>query len=123
MLITESKYLEAVAKVMKDDESVKRLFSKSSNAKRIFTDFSFALSIEVIGKNLSEDEFDEAIADVRKEISPDDPSAHSIALIMAITIFALKIEEALEFKEDGKAAEKLMEDYKSKLETLIKDEK
>lgn len=95
MLITESKYLEAVAKVMKEDESVKTLFSKSSNAKRIFTDFSFALSLEVTGKNLSEDEFEEAIADVLKEIAPDDPSAHSIALIMAISIFAVKNRRSL----------------------------
>lgn len=123
MLITESKYIEAVAKVMKEDESVKTLFSKSPNTKRIFTDFSFALSLEVTGKNLSEDEFDEAILDVMSEIAPDDPNAHSNVLLMAILIFALKIEEALCFEEVGKAAEKLLKDYKSKLETLIKDEK
>lgn len=123
MYITESKYLDAVAKVMKEDEPVKTLFSRSTTAKKTFIDFSFALSLEVTGKELSEDDFDEAILSILKEITPDRPNFYSAVLLTAITIFALKIEEALGFEASGKVAEKLMEDYKSKLETLIKDEK
>lgn len=118
MKINKDIYLEATAEAM-SRKPTKKLFKSEPITFDLFSMFALAVFTRVDGKDITDDEYADAVSTVITDTLPENSTAGSMLKDIALMIFALHIWEELEKldKPDQKSQE--TEKFKSELKSAI----
>lgn len=95
MKITKDIYIKATAEAM-NRESAQKLFKADSHAFDLFSLFSLILFTRLEGKDVTEDDYTDALAMVIVGVCPDSIKQSTIIKILALMIFSFQIWDELE---------------------------
>lgn len=95
MKITKDIYTKATAEAM-NRESTQKLFKADPQAFDMFSLFSFTLFTRLEGKDVTEDDFTDAVAMVIVDALPDSIKQSTMIKNLALIIFSLQIWDELE---------------------------
>lgn len=95
MKITKDNYTKATAEAMKR-ESTEKLFKAEPQAFDMFSLFSFTLFTRLEGKDVTEDDFTDAVSMVIVDALPDSIKQSTMIKNLALIIFSLQIWDELE---------------------------
>ena len=95
MKITKDIYIKATAEAM-NRESTQKLFKADSQAFDMLSLFSFILFTRLEGKDVTEDDYTDALAMVIVDAHPDSIKQSTTIKILALIIFSLQIWDELE---------------------------
>ena len=95
MKITKDIYTKATAEAM-NRESTQKLFKAEPQAFDMFSLFSFTLFTRLVGKDVTEDDYNNAVAMVLIHALPDSIKQSTMIKNLALIIFSLQIWDELE---------------------------
>ena len=95
MKITKDIFLKATAEAMMN-ESTQKLFKADPVAFDMFTIFAYAVFDRINGKDITEDDFSDTVANVIIDALPDEITDCSMLKDIALVIFSLQIWTELE---------------------------
>ena len=118
MKITKDLFLKATAEAMSRD-STQKLFKAEPQAFNMFTLFSYALFNRIEEKDVTEDEFTDAVATVIVDALPDSIKQSTMIKNLALIIFSLQIWEELEKLDKPNDNNPEYDTYKSVLNSKL----
>lgn len=95
MKINKDMYIEATAEAM-SREATKKLFKSEPRTFDLFATFSLAVFTSVNGKDITDDEYADAVARVITDTLPEEITTGAMLKDIALMIFAQQIWEELE---------------------------
>ena len=95
MKITKDIYIKATAEAM-NRESTQKLFKAEPQAFDMFSLFSFILFTRLEGKDVTEDDYNDALATVIVDALPNSIRQSNKIKILALIIFSFQIWDELE---------------------------
>lgn len=95
MKINKDIFLNATAQAMQND-STKKLFKAEPVTFDVFSLFAFVVFNRLDGKDITKDDFDDAVAKVIVEALPDLITDRTMVTNIALVIFSLQIWRELE---------------------------
>lgn len=118
MTINKDIFLKATAEAMMY-ESTQKLFKAEPVAFDMFSLFAFAVFNRIDGKDITDEDFSETVAEVIVDTLPEDITDSTMLKDIALVIFSLQIWTELEKldKPDQKTPE--TEKFKSELKSAI----
>ena len=118
MKITKDIYIKATAEAM-NMESTKKLFKAEPQAFDMFSLFSFTLFTRLEGKDVTEDDYTDAVSMVIVDALPDSIKQSTMIKNLALIIFSLQIWDELEKldKPDSKNPE--YDSFKTELNSKL----
>lgn len=118
MKITKDIYTKATAEAM-NKESTKKLFKVEPQAFDMFSLFSFTLFTRLEGKDVTEDDYTDAVSMVIVDALPDSIKQSTMIKNLALIIFSLQIWDELEKldKPDSKNPE--YDSFKTELNSKL----
>lgn len=118
MKINKDIFLKATAKAMGKD-STRKLFDAEPVTFGMFSMFSFAVFNKIDGKDITEDEYSDAVSSVIVETLPDHITDCSLLKDIALVIFSLQIWTELEKLDKPEKESSESENFKSALKSAI----
>lgn len=118
MKITKDNYVKATAEAM-NRESAQKLFKAEPQTFDMFSLFSFILFTRLEGKDVTDDDFTDAVLMVILDALPDSIKRSTIIKNLALIIFSLQIWEELkkQDKSDGNNPE--YDSFKTELNSKL----
>ena len=118
MKINKDIFLKATAKVMAKD-SARKLFEAEPVTFDMFSMFSFAVFNIIDGKDITEDEYSDAVARVIVDALPDQITDCTMLKNIALVVFSLQIWSELEKLDKPEPKDSESENFKSELKSAI----
>lgn len=118
MKINKDIFLNATAEAMTQD-STKKLFKAEPVAFDMFSVFAFAVFNRIDGKDITEDDFVDTVADVIVKSLPDDITDCTMLKDIALVIFSMQIWTELEKLDKPDQKESESDNFKSVLKSAI----
>lgn len=118
MKITKDNYIKATAEAMSRESTVK-LFESDPNTSDAFTLFAYIVFTKIDGKDITEDDFDDAIADTIVGALPDKITNSTMLKDLALIIFSKMIWTELEKLEKPQQDDPKYDHFKSVLKSKI----
>lgn len=118
MKINKDIFLKATAKAMGKD-SARKLFEAEPVTFDMFSMFSFAVFNKIDGKDITKNEFSDAVAQVIVDALPDHITDCSMLKDLALVIFSIQIWTELEKLGKPESEDSESENFKSELKSAI----
>lgn len=118
MKINKDIFLSATAEAMMH-ESTKKLFKAEPLAFDLFSTFALVVFNRLDGKDITEDEFSDTVANVIVDTLPDSVSDSAMLKDIALIIFSLQIWTELEKLDKPEPKESESDDFKSVLKSFL----
>lgn len=118
MKINRDIYIKATAEAM-SREATKKLFKSEPRAFDLFTMFSLAVLTSVDGKDITDDEYADAVATVITDTLPEELTATTMLTDIALMIFAQHIWEELEKLDKPDQKDSETDNFISELKSAI----
>ena len=118
MKITKENFLKATAEAMTTESTVK-LFNAQPEAFDMFTLFSYLVFNKIEDKDITEDQFTDAVANTIVDSLPDNITDATMLKDMALIIFSNMIWSELEKLEKPRKDDPEYNKYKSVLKSKI----
>lgn len=118
MKINKDIYLEATAQAM-SRKATKKLFKSEPRTFDLFSMFALAVFTRVDGKDITDDEYADAVATVITDTLPEDITSGVMLKDIALMIFSQHIWEELEKLDKPDQKDSETEKFKSELKSAI----
>lgn len=118
MKITKDIFLKATAEAMAKDSTAK-LFKAEPNAFDMFSFFAYALFDRLDGKEVTEDEFTDAVCMTIVDALPESIKASTMVKNLALIIFSLQIWEELEKLDKSDSNNPEYDTFKTELNSKL----
>lgn len=118
MKINKDIFLKATAKAMSQD-STKKLFKAEPVTFVMFSMFSFAVFNKIDGKDITENEFSDAVSQVIVDALPDQITDCTMLKDIALVVFSLQIWTELEKLDKPEPEDSETENFISELKSAI----
>lgn len=118
MKITKDTFIKATSEAMSTDSAIE-LFNAEENAFDMFSMFSYLVFNKIDGKDVNEEVYTDAVAEVVTELLPESSTKEGILKTFALIIFSMQIWDQL-VKIDKPTKKKLaFNAYKTVLKSKI----
>ena len=118
MKITKDIYIKATAEAM-NRESTQKLFKAEPQAFDMFSLFSFILFTRLEGKDVTEDDYTDALAMVIVDVRPDSIKQGNNIKILALMIFSFQIWDELEKLDKPDSRNPEYDSFKTELNSKL----
>ena len=118
MKITKDIYIKATAEAM-SRESTQKLFKADPQAFDMFSLFSYTLFDRLEGKDVTEDDYSDAVAMVIVDALPDSIKQSTMVKNLALIIFSLQIWDELEKLDKSDRKNPEYDSFKTELNSKL----
>lgn len=118
MKITKDIYIKATAEAMNRD-STQKLFKAEPQAFDMFSLFSYTLFNRLEGKDITEDDFTDAVSMVIVDALPDSIKQSTMIKNLALIIFSLQIWDELEKQDKPASKNPEYDSFKTELNSKL----